>query len=89
MHPLNGAPAIAIAGGPRFSNDLARAVALRGDGTSGYVLDGYGGLHRFGGAPVLANGAVYPGHSVTSDIAGVSGTDRVATVDVYGAVTAW
>jgi len=26
---------------------------VRSNGTSGYVLDGYGGIHPFGGAPVL------------------------------------
>ena len=30
--------------------EIARAVAVRADGVSGYVLDGYGGLHPFGGA---------------------------------------
>jgi hypothetical protein len=33
---------------------------VRPDGASGYVLDGYGGLHLFGGAPASAGaGAAY------------------------------
>jgi hypothetical protein len=35
--------------------DIARAVAMRPDGRGGYLLDGYGGLHPFGGAPRLHN----------------------------------
>ena len=89
LHPFGGAPSIVGATGYWPGWDIARGVVLRADGISGWVLDGWGATHPFGGAPVLANSAVYPGHSVTSDIAGVSGTDRVATVDVYGAVTTW
>ena len=39
--------------------DIARAVVLRSDGTSGYVLDGFGGLHPFGGAPAIPGGYQY------------------------------
>ena len=33
---------------------IARGIALRSDAKSGYVLDGFGGLHPFGGAPNVA-----------------------------------
>ena len=44
--PFGGAPAVSItAYWPHW--DVARAIALRADGTAGYVLDAYGGLHPF------------------------------------------
>ncbi len=43
--------------------DIARAVALSPSSTAGnpqgWVLDGYGGLHPFGGAPSVAPGAYW------------------------------
>jgi len=51
LRAFGGAPA--AGGAPSWPNwDIARDVALRGDG-SGYVLDGLGGLHPVNGAPGL------------------------------------
>jgi hypothetical protein len=44
---------------PGFGWDIARAMVLTGPG-SGYVLDGYGGLHSFGGTERM----VCPGYSL-------------------------
>ena len=88
LHPFGAAPRITGATAYWSGWDIARGVVLRTDGVSGWVLDGWGGTHPFGGAPALPRGPVYAGHAVMSDVAGVSGTDHAATVDVYGNVTA-
>ncbi len=62
----------------------ARAVALRSDGSSGYVLDGWGGVHPFGGAPALTIPFGWPGWDIVRAIVlrpdGVSGY----VVDAWG-----
>ena len=54
-----------------------RGVALRAGGSSGYVLDGWGGLHPFGGAPYVYDSGYWPGWDITRGIVlrpdGVSG----------------
>jgi uncharacterized protein YvpB len=63
VHSWGAAPAISA---PSYSSDprarapvywpnfdIARALVVLPDGVSGYVLDGYGGLHSFGAAPPL------------------------------------
>jgi hypothetical protein len=42
---FGGAPA--ASGGPLFGFDIARDIVLLPDGTGGYVLDGFGGIHPF------------------------------------------
>src|SRR5439155_13659515 len=46
---------------------IARAGALLGDASGGYRLDGYGGLHPFGGGPAPA-GAAYFGWDIAKDV---------------------
>ncbi len=60
-----GAPAVT---GPRFGFDIARALALRSDGVSGWVLDGYGALHPFGGAPAMSGSPYWPGWDIARDV---------------------
>ena len=40
------------------------AIALRADGASGYVLDGWGGVHPFGGAPAATGAPSWPGQDI-------------------------
>ncbi len=67
-------------------SDSRRGVALRSDGSSGYVLDGDGGLQPFGGAPTVGVTAHWPGWDIARAFAlradGVSGY----VLDGYGAV---
>lgn len=83
-HPY-GPGTAAVTSGPYFGFDIANAIAVRGDGASGYVLDGYGGVHSFNGAPTLGGGP-YFGFDAARDIAlredGTSGY----LLDAYGAV---
>ena len=46
---------------------IGRDVAVLPGGGSGYVLDGFGGLHPFGGAPPR-NGASWPGWDIARDL---------------------
>jgi SpoIID/LytB domain protein len=48
--PFNKAPAVDAVD---FGFDVAKDLVLRRDGRSGWVLEGYGGLHEFGGAPPI------------------------------------
>ena len=43
---------------------IARDLVVRSNGTSGYILDGYGGIHAFGGAPAVAAPAYWSGWDV-------------------------
>ena len=66
--------------------DLGRGMALRADGVSGYKLDGWGGVHPFGGAPRVRAPAYWSGWDITRDMAlrpdGVSGY----VLDGYGGI---
>ena len=46
---------------------IARDVAVLPGGGAGYVLDGFGGLHPFGGAPPRS-GAAWPGWDIARDL---------------------
>ena len=51
--------------------DIARgAYFLPGSAGSGYTLDGYGGVHPFGGAPNIANHPYWPGWDIAKAICG-------------------
>jgi lysozyme len=54
-----------------------RGIALQSNGTAGYILDGYGGIHAFGGAPAITGYAYWRGWNIARAIAlrpdGVSG----------------
>ena len=68
VHPFNsaGAPGAVDPSSPApyFGFDIARAVVLSNASTAarpqGWVLDGWGGLHAFGGAQDVAQGAYWP-----------------------------
>src|SRR5205823_3236423 len=51
-----------------LGQDVARAIAVRADGVSGYVLDRQGGLHEFGGAPAVIGTSWFPGEDQAVDI---------------------
>jgi len=53
------------------------------DGVSGYVLDGYGGLHPFGSAPAVTASATWPGWDIARSIA-VTHPGKGYVLDGYG-----
>jgi hypothetical protein len=54
-----------------FGWDIARSVAMKPDGSGGYVLDGWGGLHSFGAAAVVGDTThdYWPGWDIARDVA--------------------
>src|SRR2546428_3417417 len=65
LHPFGGLT-LNTAGSPFWGNwDIARAVAVRPDGSGGWTLDGFGGIHAFGTAPI----AITPAYWSNWDIA--------------------
>jgi hypothetical protein len=72
VHPFNSAgdPGVVdpTAPPPYFGWDIARAVVVNGASTAakpqGWVLDGWGGLHAFGGARFVAQGAYWPNFDI-------------------------
>lgn len=52
--------------------------------TDGYTLDGFGGVHRFGAAPVPAGVPSWPGWNIARDIAVTSGPVGGVILDGYG-----
>jgi hypothetical protein len=64
--------------------DIARSVAVTAPG-KGYILDGYGGLHPFGGAPALAD-PTYWGWDIARGIALCSGAAGGYVLDGWGGI---
>jgi len=73
--------------------DIARKVVIFPDGSGGYVLDGFGGLHPFGinGAPPVAATSVaatsyWPGWDIAPDIVLTPGNGNHSgyVLDGYG-----
>ncbi len=66
---LDGAPYL---GSPHFGWDIARGLAVMPDGRGYVVLDGFGGLHKFGSARagVIGQGRIpyWPGWDIARDI---------------------
>jgi spore germination protein YaaH len=48
--------------------NIARGLALDGDGLGGQILDGFGGLHAIGNAPTLNSGGYWPNWDIARDI---------------------
>lgn len=47
---------------------IGRGLALMPGGTGGYSLDGWGGLHRFGNAPIPTGSPYWPGWDIARDV---------------------
>ena len=61
-------------------------MALRADGTSGYTLDAYGGIHPFGGAPARSTDAYWPGWDIARGIALRADGTSGYTLDGFGGI---
>jgi hypothetical protein len=94
LHPFGGAPAPRTTG--YWANwDIAKRLVILSDGTGGYVLDGWGGLHPFavGSAampPVVTLGGYWRGWNIARGVALTPGSTAATvsgvTLDAYGGV---
>ncbi len=88
---IGGRSPTAATGAPTFPFDLARGVAVVPEGTGGYVVDAYGGMHRFtigaGSAlpPKVTGGPYWPGWDIVRGVA-VSPKGGGYILDGYGGV---
>src|SRR3984893_232797 len=94
LHDFGGAPPIRLST-YWGSWDIARRAVLLSDGTGGYVMDAYGGLHPFAVGtnpmpPAITNFAYWNGWEIAKDIALLPGStaSNVAgvTLDGFGGV---
>ena len=88
---LNGStPAMAGTGFRNWNWPIARAIALLPDGSGGYLLDGYGGLHTFGAATAMPATAYWNGWDIARDVVLLPGSTASAvqgyTLDGFGGV---
>jgi uncharacterized protein YvpB len=68
LHPFGGA-SINTANSPYWQGwDIARAVAVRPDGSGGWTLDGFGGIHAWGSAQPVATPGYWPGWDIARDV---------------------
>ena len=87
LHPFGAG--VTVNSPDYFGWDIARDVAFLPTGTGGYVLDGYGGIHRFalGGAPPPPPpvGAIYwPGWDIARRIVVFGDGTGGYIMDAYG-----
>jgi hypothetical protein len=66
--------------------DIARDVVLIPGTLSGYVLDGWGGVHPFNGAPTPSGFSYWPGWDIASAIVLDPGGNGGYTLDGWGGV---
>jgi CHAP domain len=64
------------------------AALIPNEGASGYVLDGYGGLHSFGNAPSVTSPTTWPGWDIARAIAVVA-RGKGYILDGYGGLHAF
>ncbi|MBV9101795.1 MAG: CHAP domain-containing protein [Candidatus Dormibacteraeota bacterium] len=64
----------------------ARGVVLRSDGTSGYTLDGWGGVHGFGSAPPVTITGYWANWDIARGLALRPDQQSGYTLDGYGAL---
>ncbi|MEZ5170883.1 MAG: VCBS repeat-containing protein [Acidimicrobiia bacterium] len=57
------------ADGPNWPWNIARGIAATPDGAGGYVVDGFGGLHKFGTAPSITSSGYWSGWDIVRGVA--------------------
>ena len=66
--------------------NIVRDVAVASGDAGGYTLDGFGGVHPFGGAPSVTVSAYWPGFDIARGLALRSDGKSGYVVDGYGGV---
>ncbi|HEX6538882.1 MAG TPA: hypothetical protein VF155_06865, partial [Candidatus Dormibacteraeota bacterium] len=72
LHPFGGFALSTTGAMYQPGWDIARAVAIRDDGSGGWTLDGYGAIHAFGSARPVVSPVWTPGADTARDLAVVS-----------------
>jgi hypothetical protein len=84
---FGGAPSF---GSPSFGFDIARDIAVMPDGNGYIVLDGWGGLHKFGSAATGVMGSLpgpyWPGFDIARSIAITPDGTGLLVLDGYGGI---
>jgi uncharacterized protein YvpB len=96
LHAFGGA-VVHTSGAPYWAGwDIARAVAVRADGSGGWTLDGWGGIHAWGAAPSVGTPAYWRGWDIARDVVLTShGADgeldgrQGYLLDGYGGIHPW
>ncbi|HEX4579379.1 MAG TPA: C39 family peptidase [Candidatus Dormibacteraeota bacterium] len=90
LHTFGGA-AVTTSGAPYWPGwDIARAVAVRADGTGGWTLDGYGGIHNWGAAAPVATPFYWGGWDIVRDMVMTSPDGSHGyLLDGLGGIHAW
>jgi hypothetical protein len=89
MHPFSDDPGVVEPPYPQVSGywpgqDLTAGIVLIQGTDEGYVVDAYGGLHPFNGAPWYPVSAYYPGWDIVTGLTLLPGGGGGYTVDAYG-----
>ncbi|PZR70852.1 MAG: hypothetical protein DLM66_02445 [Candidatus Dormiibacter spiritus] len=82
LHPFNSVGHPPLAGVPAVQGqnywpgwDIVHALVPANDGTSsGWTVDGWGGIHAFGSAPALVPGSYFSGRDMVRGAAGAGGS---------------
>ncbi|HZR14766.1 MAG TPA: VCBS repeat-containing protein [Acidimicrobiia bacterium] len=78
-----GAAASAPLPASTFPAPLGRGIAVTSDGTGGYTVDAFGGLHPFGAAPLVHTNAYWPGWDIVRGVA-LNGDGSGYVLDGFG-----
>jgi murein DD-endopeptidase MepM/ murein hydrolase activator NlpD len=81
LHAVGSQP---IDSGPRWNWDIARALAVLPSGDGGYILDGWGGVNRFGNAPPVTITAYWQWWDIARGIALLPDGSGGYVLDGYG-----
>ncbi len=89
LHPFGGYP-LDSAGAPSWPGwDIARGLALLPDGSGGWTLDGWGGIHGWGAATGLNHAALWPGWDVARGFALLPDQHSGYVLDAFGGLHAF
>jgi hypothetical protein len=85
IHQFVGSGGLKTDGAPYWRGwDIVRGIAFATDGSGGFILDGYGGIHPFGFARLISSSGYWPGWDIARGIAVDGTTTHGVVVDAWG-----
>jgi uncharacterized protein YvpB len=89
LHPFGGLQ-LTSTGAPYWPNwDIARAIAVVGDGSGGWTLDGFGGIHSWGSALSVPTPAYWPNWDVARALVMLPDERSGYVLDAFGGIHAF